>query len=154
MLMDNLKNKYFIDVIYSMGCRPMITRPTRYSDTLNSLIDNIYSNINCNPICNNIIISDVNDNLPICIIYNGNYATNKLINKGKYKYFRTINYNNIYSFRINITNHNWNYIYDNIYLHIIYDIFFEDLILLYNENIPLIKINDIENNKKTGFTIV
>ena len=29
ILMDNLKNKYFIDVIYSMGCRPMITRPTR-----------------------------------------------------------------------------------------------------------------------------
>ena len=23
--MDNLKNKYFIDCIYSMGCRPIIT---------------------------------------------------------------------------------------------------------------------------------
>ena len=44
MLMDNLKNKYCIDVIYSVGCRPMITRPTRYSDNLNSLID-IFCNI-------------------------------------------------------------------------------------------------------------
>ena len=50
ILMHNLKNKYFIDVIYSMGCRPMITRPSRYSDTRNSLIDNIFCNVNCNPI--------------------------------------------------------------------------------------------------------
>ena len=47
ILMDNLTNKYFIDVIYGMGCRPMITRPTRYSYTLNSLIDNIFCNVNC-----------------------------------------------------------------------------------------------------------
>ena len=39
--------------------------------------------------------------------------------------------------------------YDNIDLNIIYDTFFEDLIVLYNENIPLIKIKDIDNNKKT-----
>ena len=97
ILIDNLKNKYFIDVIYSMGCRPMITRPTRYSDTLNSLIDNIFCNVNCNSIRNNIIISDVSDHLPICIIYDVNYATNKLINKGKYKYIRKINENTISS---------------------------------------------------------
>ena len=148
ILMDNLKNKYFIDIIYSMGCRPMITRPTRYSDTLNSLIGNIFCNVNCNPIRNNILISDVSDHIPICIIYDVNYATNKLINKGKYKYIRKINDNTISSFRINITKHNWNYIYDNIDLNIIYDTFFEDLIVLYNENIPLINIKDIDNNKK------
>ena len=66
--MGNLKNKYVIDVIYSMGCRPMITRPTRYSNNYNSLIDNIFCNINFNPIRNNIIISDVSDHLPISII--------------------------------------------------------------------------------------
>ena len=38
--------------------------------------------------------------------------------------------------------------YDNIDLNIIYDRFFEDLILLYNENIPLIIIKDIDNNTK------
>ena len=36
--------------------------------------------------------------------------------------------NTISSFRINITKHNWNYMYDNIDLNIIYDTFFEDLI--------------------------
>ena len=66
--MDHFKNKYVIDVIYSMVCRPMIIRPTRYSNNLNSLIDNILCNVNCNPIRNNIIISDVSDHLPICII--------------------------------------------------------------------------------------
>ena len=76
ILMDNFKNKYFIDVIYSMGCRPMITRPTRYNNNLNSLIDNILCNVNCNHIRNNIIISDVSDYLQICIIYDVNYVTN------------------------------------------------------------------------------
>ena len=101
-----------------------------------------------NPIRNNIIISDVSDHLLISIMYDVKYATNKLINKGKYKYIRKINDNTISSFRINISKHNWNYIYDNIDLNIIYDTFFEDLIVSYNENIPLIKIKDIDNNKK------
>ena len=100
--MDNLKNKYFIDVIYSIVCRPMITSPTRYSDILNSLINNIFCNVTFKPIHNNIIISDVSDHLPICIIYDVNYTQNKLINKGKYKYIRKINVNTISSFRINI----------------------------------------------------
>ena len=58
-------------------CRPMITRPTLYSDNLNSLIVNILCNVTLNPIHNNIIISDVSDHFPICIIYDVNYATNK-----------------------------------------------------------------------------
>ena len=101
-----------------------------------------------NPIRNNIIISDVSDHLLISIMYDVKYATNKLINKGKYKYIRKINDKTISSFRINISKHNCNYIYDNIDLNIIYDTFFEDLIVSYNENIPLIKIKDIDNNKK------
>ena len=81
-------------------------------------------------------------------IYDDNYAQNKLTNKCKYKYIRKINVNTISSFRINIETHNWNYIYDNIDLNIIYNQFFEDFILLYNENVPLIYIKDIDNNNK------
>ena len=110
--------------------KSIINRPTRYSYNLNSLIGNIFCNVNCNPICNNIIKIDISDHLPICIIYDVNYATNKLNNKGKYKYIRNINVNTISSFRITIAKYNWNYIYDNINLNIFYDTFFEDLILL------------------------
>ena len=46
-----------------MGCRPMITRPARYSDNHNSLIDTIFCNVTFNPIRNTIIISDVIDHL-------------------------------------------------------------------------------------------
>ena len=31
--------------IISMGCFPLVTRPTRYGNSINSLIDNIYCNI-------------------------------------------------------------------------------------------------------------
>ena len=55
-----------------------------------------------NPMRNNIIISDVSYYLMICFIYDVNYATNKLNNKGKYKYIRKINVNTMYNFRFNI----------------------------------------------------
>ena len=56
-----------------MGCRTMITRP-RYSDNLNSLIDNIFCNVTFKPIRINIIKIDVSDHLKIFIIYDVNYA--------------------------------------------------------------------------------
>ena len=43
---NNNNNKHFINTIYSMGCFPLVTRPTRYGNTINSLIDNIYCNVN------------------------------------------------------------------------------------------------------------
>ena len=59
----NNYNTHFINTIYSMGCFSLVTRPTRYENTINSLIDNIYCNVNEKPISNGIIISDISDHL-------------------------------------------------------------------------------------------
>ena len=69
---NNNYYKHFINTIYSMGCFPLVTRPTRYGNTINLLIDNIYCNDNEKPISNGIIISDISDYLPIYVIYNNN----------------------------------------------------------------------------------
>ena len=65
---NNNYNKHFINTIYSMGCFPLVTRPTRYGNTINSLIDNIYCNVNEKPISNGIIISDISDHTYLCYI--------------------------------------------------------------------------------------
>ena len=50
ILIKNSNNDYFIDTIFSMGCFPLETRPTRYGNSINSLIDNIYCNITYTPV--------------------------------------------------------------------------------------------------------
>ena len=42
-----------------MGYFPLVTRPTRYGNSINSLIDNIYCNITYKPVSNGIIFSDI-----------------------------------------------------------------------------------------------
>ena len=81
----NNNNKYFLNSIYSLGCYPLISKPTRYGNNLNSLIDNIYCNCKLKPINNGIIFSDISDYLPIYGIYTGKdqMKKNKNINSSE-----------------------------------------------------------------------
>ena len=85
ILNNNNNNKYFLNSIYSLGCYPLISKPTRYGNNLNSLIDNIYCNCKLKPINNGIIFSDISDHLPIYVIYTGkdNIKKNKNINSSE-----------------------------------------------------------------------
>ena len=51
-----------------MGCFQLVTRPTRYGNSINSLIDNIYCNVTYKPVSNEILFSDISDHLPIFLI--------------------------------------------------------------------------------------
>ena len=53
-----------------MSCYPLITKSTHYVKSLNSLIDNIFTNSKSIPIDIGIIINDISDQLPIYTIYN------------------------------------------------------------------------------------
>ena len=70
-ILNNNNNKYFLNIIYSLGCYPLISKPTQYGNHLYSLIGNIYCNCTLKPINNGIIFSDLSDHLPIYVIYNG-----------------------------------------------------------------------------------
>ena len=70
--MDLLKietNKYssdLLDIFFTNGIIPTITRPTRITHTSATLIDNIYIKHNCmNNIIYAIIITDISDHIPI-----------------------------------------------------------------------------------------
>ena len=48
-----------------MSCYPLITKPSHYGKSLNSIIDNIFTNSKFIPIDNGITINDISDHLPI-----------------------------------------------------------------------------------------
>ena len=141
---NNNYNKHFIDTIYSMGCFPLVTRPKRYGNTINSLIDNIYCNANES---NGIIISDISDHLPIYVIYDNNNEKMKKYFK-KYKFIRKINDKSNLKFRESISKYDWDYIYSNNDINSIFNYFIDNLIQLYNIHCPMIKVKENSTNNK------
>ena len=57
----------FNDTIYSYGLIPLITRPTRVTETSATLIDNIFTNksISCGKSMYGILVSDISDHYPV-----------------------------------------------------------------------------------------
>ena len=72
-----------------MGFFPLVTRPTRYANSINSIIDNIYCNITYKPTSFS--------NLPIFVIYDISNKSN--IKHNTYKYIRKLNNHTIHKFK-------------------------------------------------------
>ena len=121
ILTKNSNSNYFIDTIFSMGCFPLVTRPTRYCNSINSLIDNIYCNLTYKPVSNGIVFSDIGDHLPIFVIYDISNKSNTKYNT--YKYIRKFSINYIRK-----------YIYSDMDLELVYDKLIIDLVELFKLN--------------------
>ena len=124
--------------MYGMSCYPLITKSTHYGKSLNSLIYNIFTNSKFIPIDNGIIINDISDHLPIYTIYNSYKAVTT--NDKKFKCIRQLHDKNIIKYKESILKYNWNYIYSNTDLNILFDTFMHDIEKLFNETCPVIKI--------------
>ena len=70
--------RQFLDLMYSLGLYPLITKPTRISQNTATLIDNIFTtDIEQHYTCG-LFINDISDHLPI-------FAVGKYINKNEAK---------------------------------------------------------------------
>ena len=58
----------YYDMLFSMGCVPLINLPTRITTKSSTLVDHIYTNNVVNNIENYILLHDITDHLPICSI--------------------------------------------------------------------------------------
>lgn len=112
-----------------MGCYPLITKPTHFCKSLNSLLDNIYTNSKFCPYDNGIIINDISDHLPIFTIYK-----------------------NINNFKQNILKFDWNYIYNNEFdTNTLFDRFINDLVTLFNNDCPIVKVKILKKIRNPGY---
>ena len=132
---DSNNTKYFYDSIYSLNLYPTITKPTRITST-NSLIDNLFTNFQ-DTLISGIVYSDISDHLQIFINFK---IASKRYNIIIIKKSRTLKENNIYKFKLAITNFNWNLLkYDTeMCINDTFTIFVKYISMLYNKTCSLI----------------
>ena len=66
---NNSDTNRFLDLVFSYGQYPLITKPTRIANKNSTSIDNIFINFMTDDIISNILIDDIKDHLPVlCIL--------------------------------------------------------------------------------------
>ena len=108
----------FVEVIFSYGLVPLITKPTRITAHSATLIDNIFTN-NTNVLSKNgLIISDLSDHFPIYSVI----ATDHHSKKGRHHIIvRDINEMRIQDFKSKLANIDWTSNKNASNTHAIYD---------------------------------
>lgn len=135
----------FLNNIFSHFQYPTITRPTRFSPTSSSLIDNIFINNVSNNYHAGLLISDISDHLPVFYI-----SDNRLIEPCKKKFlfktYRDTNEYNVQHFSQSLAEFDWQDLNLNNNANVTYDNFLNIFTSLYNDCFPIvtkkIKINN------------
>ena len=135
----------FINLMFSSSFIPLINHPTRVTEFSATLIDNIFTNRHDESRhLNGILPTDISDHFPIFhIIYDDNCALNTHSNIPQYR--RIINDSTVDNFNSNIQMSNWNVVLQCTNTDTAYTTFICEFKKLYDENIPLKKI-DYKNN--------
>jgi hypothetical protein len=124
----------FLNMMYSFDIYPLITKPTRVSDSSATLIDNIFCNCitQCNT-KNGIFYTDISDHFPVFVIDTS--YTHKV--KPKVISFRDYSEKNKMNFREAILSHNWtNLLNNNDSQSAFYD-FHKQFKDMYDNNFPI-----------------
>ena len=109
-VIGNANTQEFKDIFSSNYCLPLITKPTRVTNSCSSLIDNIYSNVPINPgKCNSGILEvSISDHYAIFAIDNSTHTKANASNVTK----RSFCNKNIENFKRCLTNQSWDFVYE------------------------------------------
>ena len=138
-------NLRFINILQSNAFYPHINKPTRISNTSQTLIDNIFSNVYFNS-TNGILYSDISDHLPIFVVCNQENELKSMQNN--INYHRKETQANIDSLNIELAQEEWQDVYDENEVNKSYDNFINKLLFYYNKHIPLIPNTTRKNERK------
>ena len=67
---NNTVIKSYSNMIYSQGCLPIITQPTRITENSSTLIDHVYTNNTTKEMKSFILLHDLTDHMPIIVSTN------------------------------------------------------------------------------------
>ena len=98
----------FMDVLLAAGFLPLITKPTRISNTSATLIDNVFTNARCT-ISSGIILSDLSDHFPIFSHFK--LRNDPISNRDTVNNQRDFSENNMNLFKEELGNVDWSVIY-------------------------------------------
>ena len=128
----------FTDTLFNAGLFPFINLPTRISSGNSTLIDNIYSNIIYDSV-NGVLVDDsISDHLPIfrCIDYKGIVKSSA----SEYKWLRDVSHDNIENFKKDLTDIDWNTVYNCYNCSDAFNEFISTIKRLYDKNCPVKKL--------------
>ena len=134
----------FLTMLNSFFLIPVISKPTRITDTTMSLIDNIF--IDTPSVCiSGILCCDISDHLPIfCLSKNLFSSTN--VNTGNKIEFRLINESNIDNLCGKLENLNFNYCENISDVSETFEKFYKDIFSAYSEACPT-KVKFLSNKR-------
>ena len=141
----------FVDLLLSYACVPLINRPTRFTATSATAIDNIITN-NLMDLENDhrgILICDISDHFPIF------HITNKMssnITSDKYITSRNYSYRNKMSFQNDVSVLDWSEIYTKSDTQTAFTLFHTKIMALFNKHFPKRKQKIKYNNRKPWLT--
>ena len=109
-VIGNANTLEFKDIFFSNYCLPLITKPTRVTNSCASLNDNIYSNVPINTgKCNSGILEvSISDHYAIFVVDNSTHTKANAANMTK----RSFCNKNIENFKRCLTNQSWDFVYE------------------------------------------
>ena len=148
LLMTNSQQvQYFIDLLVTYSCTPLILNPTRITQSSATLIDNIFTNNLDNILKTGILVNDVSDHLSVFTIVN---YDNVLYSKPKC-YRRVINDDNVTNFLNLLQSFNWNDVYENTNVDDRFDVFMNKITSAYDQCFPFKEKLDKKANANLWF---
>ena len=109
---DHKATQEFVDMMFSKGLRPLITKPSRITQSSATLIDNIFTNDLCNDISSGLLINDISDHLPVFAVCIGK----ELIKtpNDPYRFVRIMDKDSVDSFKNELTKEVWTDVFDKV----------------------------------------
>ncbi|KAI2647507.1 DNA-directed RNA polymerase subunit omega [Labeo rohita] len=140
----------FLDLMYSRGFYPTITRPSRITSSCATLIDNIFVNKFEKTVKSGLLINDTTDHFPIFVTYFCEIKTNK---EKFSKVIRLRTEETLNGFRDDLMKEQWNNVCNTKNVNKAYELFLKKYLWLYNKNCPIKIWNDkVRNNNKPWLT--
>ena len=146
----NISANDFLETFLSASFLPLISRPTRITNTSATLIDNFFSNIR-SEFKAGIVISDISDHFPIFIYCSNQYQANNFPNYvPKRHVYSDVNISRL---KQSLEEESWDDVFSTECVDESYEIFIEIFMRHVNENIPFAKPNSKKYKKITKTTL-
>ena len=127
-------SSHFADLLFSQGLYPLINKPTRIAFDTATLIDNIFTN-NYSVSTNGVLISDISDHLPIFTLLHDDSYIKHTNTETKYK--RHVTDQNLTTLNIELTNYDWNSVFQSGNANDAYEIFINTVQKSFDKNCPI-----------------
>ena len=133
---NHSKTNEFLDLLYSSYFWPLISKPTRITESTSTLIDNIFSNSVDMVSVAGILYADVSDHLPLFVI-NKTHTNKNLSSESNLIKFRKFTDNSKQQFKEKLQSLSWDELYTMTNTEHAYNFFIQKILDEYEQAFPL-----------------